>query len=51
MTTGMILSLFVEGDAPFAPSYDASMSQLVRFPRVCTDFLDFNQSNLCLLIN
>ena len=39
---------FLDGDVPLAPSYGVYISQLVRFARVCSDVIDFNERNQCI---
>ena len=39
---------FLDGDVPLAPSYGVYISQLVRYARVCSDVLDFNDRNICI---
>ena len=36
---------FLDGDVPRSPSYDAYISQLIRFARVCSHVDDFNNRN------
>ena len=33
---------FLVGDVPRSPTYGVSISQLIRFARVCSDVVDFN---------
>ena len=40
--------LFLDGDVPLAPFYGVYISQLVRFARVCSDVIDFNERNQCI---
>ena len=39
---------FFDGDVPRSPSYGVYISQLIRFPRVCSNVDDFNNRNLFL---
>ena len=39
---------FLDGDVPRRPSYGVYISQLIRFPRVCSHVHDFNTRNKCL---
>ena len=39
---------FLDGDVPRSPSYGVSISQLIRFARVCFNVDDFNNRNLFL---
>ena len=39
---------FLDGDVPRRPSYGVYISQLIRFPRVCSHVDDFNTRNKCL---
>ena len=39
---------FLYADVPLAPSCSVYMCQLVRYPRVCSDVLYFNEQNLCI---
>ena len=39
---------FLDGDVPRSPSYGVYISQLIRFPRVCSNVGDFNNRNLFL---
>ena len=39
---------FLDGDVPRSPSYDAYISQLIRFARVCSHVDDFNNRNTFL---
>ena len=39
---------FLDGDVPRSPSYGVYISQLIRFPRVCSNVDDFNNRNLFL---
>ena len=39
---------FLDGDIPRSPSYGVYISQLIRFPKVCSNVDDFNNSNLFL---
>ena len=38
----------LHGDVPRSPSYGVYISQLIRFPRVCSNVYDFNNRNLIL---
>ena len=40
---------FLDGDAPRSPSYGIYISQLIRFARVCSYVVDFNNRNLFLI--
>ena len=40
---------FLDGDVPRSPSYDAYVSQLIRFARVCSHVDDFNNRNTFLI--
>ena len=42
---------FLDGDVPRSPSYGVYISQLIRFARVCSNFEEFNNRNLFLLLN
>lgn len=37
---------FLDGDVPLAPSYGVYISQLVRYARVCSSVLNFNERNI-----
>ena len=37
---------FLDGDVPRSPSYGVSISQLIRFARVCFNVSDFNNRNI-----
>ena len=39
---------FLDGDVPLGPSYGVYISQLVRFARVCSDVIDFNERKQCI---
>ena len=39
---------FLDGDVPLRSSYVVSISQLIRFARVCSHVDDFNTRNKCL---
>ena len=39
---------FLDGDVPRSPSYGEYISQLIRFSRVCSNVIDFNNRNLFL---
>ena len=39
---------FLDGEVPRRPSYGVYISQLIRFPRVCSHGDDFNNRNKCL---
>ena len=39
---------FLVGDVPRSPSYGVYISQLIRFARVCSPFVDFNNRNTFL---
>ena len=39
---------FLAGDVPRTPSYGVYISQLIRFARVCSNVVDFNNRNLFL---
>ena len=39
---------FLDGDVPLSKSYSVSISQLIRFARVCSNVSDFNKRNLFL---
>ena len=39
---------FLDGDVPRSPSYGVYISQLIRFARVCSNVVDFNNRNLFL---
>ena len=39
---------FLDGDVPRRSSYGVYISQLIRFPRVCSHVDDFNTRNKCL---
>ena len=39
---------FLDGDVPRSPSYGVYISQLIPFPRVCSNVDDFNNRNLFL---
>ena len=36
---------FLDGDVPCSTSYDVYISQLIRFARVCSHVVDFNNKN------
>ena len=37
--------LFLGGDVPRSPSYGVYISQLIRFERICSNVIDFNNRN------
>ena len=39
---------FLDGDVPRSPSYGVYISQRIRFARVCSNVVDFNNRNLFL---
>ena len=39
---------FLDGGVPYHASYGVSISQLIRFARVCNHVADFNARNKCL---
>ena len=41
---------FLDGDVPRSPCYAVYSSQLIRFPRVCSNVDDFNNRNLFLTV-
>ena len=41
--------LFLHGNVPRSPSYGVYISQLIRFARVCSNVVDFNNRNLFLI--
>ena len=44
----IVNSPFLDGDVPRSPSYGVYISQLIRFARVCSNLVDFNNRNLFL---
>ena len=41
----IVIFPFLDGDVPRSPSYGVYISQLIRFPRVCSNVDDFNNRN------
>ena len=43
---GIVNFPYLDGDVPRSPSYGVYISQLIRFARVCSNVVDFNNRNL-----